>query len=210
MDERAEGNEATELVFALCHEIGNLLAASRMQADLLDSNSDSAEIGHAATTISDLSARMGSLVSLVRPILSEPSVSPPSVDALDLFEGLQHSLNESCEERVRFNLKSAVDLPRALIDPEPLHHLLLNAIYHGLEESEPSGVVVVAVRAEAGELKFSIEDPGPDRRDGGALRGRGLSEQIADVVLNARGGRIDRTRGSASNRVEVTVPAPAD
>jgi hypothetical protein len=162
---------------------------------------------------------MGSLVSLIRLILTQPVGSPESLDPLDVLDALRRTLDESCEERVRFNLRSAVDLPCAVIEGDALHHVLLIAIYSGLEDSDPSGIVSVSAVAspdelsdvgksdrKSAELTFIVEAEGPDRQSGGALRGRVLAQIVADAVLEARGCRTKIYHRDGSNCVELTVP----
>lgn len=198
--------EPNELVFALCHEVGNLLAASRMQANLLTGAEDAASATRAAGTISQLASQMGSLISLIRAILTQPTGSPESLDPLDVLDELQRSVDESCEDRVRFNLRSAVDLPRAVIEGDALHHVLLIAVYSGLEDSGPSGIVSVSAASNSDELTFIVEAEGPDWQSGGALRGRMLAQIVADAVIGARGGRTRVYHRDGSNCVEFTVP----
>jgi signal transduction histidine kinase len=200
--------DQNELVFALGHEIGNLLAATRMHTHLIDGEASAQELASVATTIGELSSRMGSLLAQVRPLLSPTSPQPLSVDPLDVLDGVSSGIEESCEERVRFNLKSAVNLPSAEIDPEPLHHILVTAIYQALEESAPDGKVTVSTELSGGSLVFVVEGEGPLEEPGGAvLRGRALSHAVAQAIIQERGGKAAVSAQGGGSRFEVIVPA---
>lgn len=200
-------SDREELVFALCHEVGNWLAAARMHTHLLDPDSNSGEIAQVVATLNELSARIHSLNAQIRPLLSAPADHVPHVDPLDVLDGLQGSLEESCTRRVRFDLKSAVDLPNAAIEPEPLHHVLLTAIYQALEDSE--GDVRVAATRASDALQFSIRYDGkPEPQPaapGPALRGRALATCVAAAILGPRGGTVRSPADGAG--VEIEVPA---
>ncbi len=207
----AEGSAAPNpvgLVHALAHEIANLLAATRMHTHLIDSEAGAAELANVAATIAELSSRTGSLLAQIGPLLSPASDAPHPVAVADVLSGLGRDLEESCETRVRFEAEPAAGLPKAAIDSDPLHHILLTAIYQALEDCEPDGVVTVSA-AEAGEvLAFAVEGEGGIEEDAsGALRGRTLAHAVAAAILRERGGRIDTRSSGDRVRVEVIVPA---
>jgi signal transduction histidine kinase len=206
----AEGSASSDrldLVYALNHEIANLLAAARMQTHLIDADAGAAELANVAATIGELSSRMGSLLAQIGPLLSSaPEITHP-IDPSEVLKGLQRDIEESCEERVRFDTESAAGLPSAAIDPDPLHHILLTLIYQAIEESEPDGAVAVAVSASGASLVFAVNGEGPiEDGGGGVLCGRTLAHAVADAILRERGGRIEVRSSGDDSRVEVTVP----
>jgi nitrogen-specific signal transduction histidine kinase len=184
-------SEPMELVLALGHEIGNLLAATRLHTHLINADTGATELSRISATIGELASRMGSLLAQVRPLVSPVQEGPPSIDPVEVLDGVHRGIEESCDERVAVDLDSAAGLPMAVIDPEPLHHILLTLIYQALEESEP-----------AGNDESRFEDIA-----GGALKGRALLYTVADAILRPRGGQIAARSLSAGNRVELTVPA---
>ena len=109
--------EVRELVFALAHEIANLLAAARLEAGLLDPAAPAAELQRIADCVSETSARAGSLLALLRPLLAPEGVDPVPIDALELLEGLRGGLDESSDTRVVIALKTAVELPAVPLAP---------------------------------------------------------------------------------------------
>ena len=207
----AEGRaspDPVDLVYALGHEIANLLAAARMHTHLIDADASAAELANVAATIGELSSRMGSLLAQIGPLLSSAPEISHRISPRDVLEGLQRDVEESCEERVRFDTDTAADLPSAAIDPDPLHHILLTLIYQALEESEPDGTVAVSVSTSGESLIFAVVGEGPIEEDaGGALRGRTLAHVAAEAILRKRGGKIEARLSDDPSRVEVTVRA---
>ncbi len=200
-------SEPMDLVLALGHEIGNLLAATRMHAHLIDADRTATELSESSATIGELSSRMGSLLAQIRPLVSPVPEGAPNIDPIEVLDGVHRGIEESCDERVAIDLESAVGLPTAVIDPEPLHHILLTTIYQTLEESEPDGKVAVAAFAQADSIVFTVDDESQiEDVAGGALRGRALLHSVADAILRPRRGQIAIRSLSAGNRVELTVP----
>ncbi len=200
--------EPTDLVLALGHEIGNLLAATRLHAHLIDAEMTEAELSAVSVTIGELSSRMGSLLAQIRPLLSPATGAAPHVDPLEVLDGVRCGVEESCDARVAVDLDSAAGLPLAAIDPEPLHHILLTSVYQALEESAPTGRVAVSAVAQADSIVFRVDGESEFEADaGGALRGRTLLQAVADAILWRRGGQIAAHSLGSGNRVELTVPA---
>ena len=200
--------EPIDLVLALDHEIGNLLAATRLHAHLIDADRTATELSEISATIGELSSRMGSLLAQIRPLVSPVPEGAPNVDPIEVLDGVHRGIEESCDERVVIDLESAAGLPMAIIDPEPLHHILLTSIYWALEESEPTGKVAVSAFAQAESIVFTVDDENPfEDAAGGVRTGRALLHAVADAILRPRRGQIAIRSWGAGNRVELTVPA---
>lgn len=200
--------EPIDLVLALGHEIGNLLAATRLHAHLIDADRTATELSEISATIGELSSRMGSLLAQIRPLVSPVPEGAPNVDPIEVLDGVHRGIEESCDERVVIDLESAAGLPMAIIDPEPLHHILLTSIYWALEESEPAGKVAVSAFAQAESIVFTVDDESPfEDAAGGARTGRALLHAVADAILRPRRGQIAIRSLGAGNRLELTVPA---
>ncbi|MCH8889929.1 MAG: hypothetical protein IH827_02435 [Myxococcales bacterium] len=201
-------SEPIDLVLALGHEIGNLLAATRLHAHLIDADTTAAERSKIAATIGELSSRMGSLLAQIRPLVSPVPDGAPNIDPLEVLDGVHRGIEESCDERVAIDLESAAGLPTAAIDPEPLHHILLTTIYQALEESEPDGKVAVSAFAHAESIVFAVDGESEfEDVAGSALMGRALLHAVADAILRPRRGQVAIRSLGAGNRVELTVPA---
>ena len=197
-----------DLVFALCHELGNLLAGARLEASLLDPDVGAAGLAEAAGRISEVSARAGSLLAQVRPLLAPGEAVALPTDPLDVLGGLRHGLDESCDTRVAIALKSAAQLPDVELAPEVLHHLLLTAIFLGLEAGGPKSRVRVFAEAVGERVAFLVEDEGPadDSAEPPELRGRPLTHEIARVLLARLGGRFEVSRPEGRTRTAFAFP----
>ena len=200
--------ELMDLVLALGHEIGNLLAATRLHAHLIDAEMTAAELSEISATIGELSSRMGSLLAQIRPLVSPVSGDAPHVDLVGVLDGVRCGVEESCDARFAVDLESAAGLPMAAIDPEPLHHILLTSVYQALDESAPTGRVAVSAVAQAESIVFRVDGETEFEADAGsALRGRTLLCAVADAILRPRRGQIAVHSQGSGNRVELTVPA---
>jgi nitrogen-specific signal transduction histidine kinase len=200
--------EPMDLVLALGHEIGNLLAATRLHAHLIDADTTATELSELSATIGELSSRMGSLLAQIRPLVSPVPEGAPNVDPIGVLDGVRCGVEESCDARVAVDLESAAGLPMAAIDPEPLHHILLTSVYQALEESAPTGRVAVSAVAQAESIVFRVDGETELEADAGsALRGRALLHAVADAILRPRRGQIAAHSLGSGHRVELTVPA---
>jgi nitrogen-specific signal transduction histidine kinase len=199
--------EPIVLALALGHEIGNLLAATRLHAHLIDAEMTDAELSELSATIGELSSRMGSLLAQIRPLVSPVTGDAPHVDLVRVLDGVRCGVEESCDARVAVDLESAAGLPMAAIDPEPLHHILLTSVYQALDESAPSGKVAVSAVAQAESIVFRVDGEAACEVDAsGALRGRTLLCAVADAILRPRRGRIEVHSLGSGSRIELTVP----
>jgi len=197
-----------DLVLALGHEIGNLLAATRLHAHLIDADRTAGELSQISATIGELSSRMGSLVAQIRPLVSPVPGETPNVDPIEVLDGVHRGIEETCDERIAIDLDSAGDLPMAVVDLEPLHHILLTSIYWALEKSEPDGKVAVSAFARADSIVFAVDDEIPfEEFAGGVSTGRALLHAVADAILRRRGGQIAIRSLGPGHRVELSVPA---
>ncbi len=200
--------EPMDLVLALGHEIGNLLASTRLHAHLIDAKRTATELSESSATIGELSSQMGSLLAQIRPLVSPVPEGPPNIDPIEVLDGVHRGIEESCDERVAIDLESASRLPMAVIDPEPLHHILLTLIYRALEDSKPAGKVAVSAFAQAESIVFAVDDESQfEDVAGSALTGRALLHAVADAILRPRRGQVAIRSLGAGNRVELTVPA---
>jgi signal transduction histidine kinase len=204
----ADATNASALALAVCHELGNLLAGVRLEADLLESGSGPGELAGAARRIENASARAGSLLALVPPLLAPDRAALPAVDVLDVLDGLRSGLDASCDGRVQIDLKSAAALPPVRLAPEPIHHLLLTAIFQGLEAGGTASRVRVRASAEGADVALAVLDAGRvDEGRAPALRGRPLTFAIARSLLRGFAGRVEVAPFEAGTRVAFVLPA---
>ena len=207
-----EPNPGAELVFALCHEIGNLVGAVRLHAHLLDDEMGPRELAMASVELDDLSARATALLTQVRPLLSEPAPDE-SVDAASLVGVVAQLLEEFGGRGKTFVAHAEPDLPAAAIGKEVIQPLLTSLLYASLEAVEVGGKVALLAEVCEGEIAFSIEDDAVPDEDptlwaGQMRRGRPLLCAVADALLRKRGGhlRVSFTEAPRLTRISLILP----
>lgn len=199
MRERTDPAEGRELVVALCHELGNWLAASRMQAGRLAAP-ETAEI---AETLSALAARAGHAVALLRALVAEPQ-PPTRIRAADALDALERDLEDAALARVRF--AGPAEGLTCLGEPGALHAILSTALHHALDGAGPAGGVTVSARQSAGAAVFEIavDDGGAvEVAAGPALRGAALAIRVSDALLRPADGSAGPRLGGG---FEVRLP----
>ena len=216
--EAREAREAREkdLVFAICHEVGNLVGAIRLNAHLIDEDASAVELAALAVDIDDSSSRIRSLLALVRPLLSDDPSLDTSVSAGVLARGVNEALDEYGGRGVEIVVDAGDGLPEVLVRPETLHHLLVTLAFYGVEEARPKGHVRVGVAVDAkGHVAVRIEDDGPEDESlaghgaadrAGELTGRALACAVAGVILERLGGSVEVLRSDGRTRVVLTLP----
>ena len=216
-----EGDDIDErrtLVFALAHEIGNLVAAVRLEAHLLADEEDSLLVARSALTIEDLSARVGALLSLVRPLLEEPgTVDPGAIEVAALVQNARQVLEEHTRSGVRITVELEDGLSQVVGDPERMNALLQLLVLGAHESVLANGGGEVAIRARSADDKVEIEiddDAGEDRevagwRDG-VLRSRVLVCRVAESVVASLGGAVDVSCANRCTRIRLRLAAASD
>ncbi len=96
--------DSRDLVFSLCHEVGNLLAATSLQAHLIGSGATQEEIDLASLTLVGAALRGGSLLALIRPLLAPETVGAQASDPLSVLERIPHSVDSRDAERLEVDL----------------------------------------------------------------------------------------------------------
>jgi nitrogen-specific signal transduction histidine kinase len=205
--------EREALLFALCHEVRNLLAASRLQAHFLDPSARAEELAATARRIAHAAARAGSLLAQVRPLFCGGEPAPASrTDPLDVLGDLHRELDDQRECALRVELKSAVGLPELTFDSQALHHILLTAVFDAEEAARCGGSVRVAAESSGDFVAFLVEDDGKDAdpEPGAALCGRALGRAVAAAILADRGGRLEVGASEGLTRVALMIPTRSE
>jgi nitrogen-specific signal transduction histidine kinase len=193
-----------ELVRAICHEVGNLLAAARLSAHLLSRTAEEGE--GMPEALEDLAAQAGWLLSHVRPLLADDRESRIPVSPSSVLEAVARALRDGPEVEV------AEDLPEVRVDPDALHHVLLTLVRSGYESKEGSKEAVVSARRRGRSVVFTVRDhavraPGRRSPTAAPLRGRLLALKIAKALAVRDGGALT-TRNTADGQ-EVSLSFPA-
>jgi len=188
------------MVFAICHEVGNLLAAIRLHGELLDPDS--------GATIAELSARSGSLISLVRPLVDDQGYQPLALDPSGLLEGLRTGLGDPDDPRLELAIAEAEGLPAVRVDGEVLHHLLLSQVFASFEKLSGGERLRVAARLVGDSMEFEIVggEPRPAPGSHDRLTGCALCDGLAVYLLEPIGGRVTSDTRDGRHRLALIVP----
>ncbi len=202
-----------DLVFALCHEVGNLVGAVRLHADGIDSRASARELANASVEIDDSSARIRSWLALVRPLLDREYGDESGVSPEVLLAGLHEELKAYGGRGVRLEVDAPAGLGAVRGRPQTLHHLLLTLAYHAVEEARPRGRVrLEAAPIASSAIALRVEDDGPEdpslvgETEGATLTGRALACACASSLLSRLGGRAAAVREGGATRVELQLP----
>jgi signal transduction histidine kinase len=206
--------ETTRLVLSICHEAANWTGAIRLSAHLIDHEQTPVELASGAMDVADLSARIGSLLALVRPLLTGETARETGVFPAAVLAGLADVLEDHGGRGVHLSVEPCGDLPEVAGNPETLHQLIVTLAYYAIVEASPDGAV--AVRAEFSEsdssVSFVVEDSGPEEADlasweSAVLRGRVLACTVASKVLSGLGGTLEARRKNDRTQIVMTVPS---
>ena len=206
-----------ELVFSLCHELGNLMGAMRLHAHLLDDGMGPADLARTAIDLDDLSARSAALLGLVRPLLSPQARSPEIVPVELLVGNLEGLMVAHGGRGTAVNFETEPGAGGVRVDVGMIQRLLQSFLYLALEATAGSGRVKVRAATQGDEAAISIEDDGAEGEDPAAfreqmMRGRPLLSAIADAILAKQGGRFEAERDGDWTRITLilqAVPLPA-
>ena len=204
--------EATELVFALCHEIGNLVAAVQLEADLLDEAESPRGLAAGAVKIEDLCGQVGGLLSQVRPLLSEGFGTGELVDPEAIVAAASAELEWRGSGHVELSATAERGLALLDIDPDSLRDLLLALVSAALDPGLDVRRVSLTAVARSGGVAFVVVADGQAEealRDfhNAARCGRPLICGVAENLLRRRGGRVTSAREGERTRIEFWLPA---
>ena len=203
--------EETELVFSLCHEIGNLVGAVRLQAHLLDEDLGARELALASVELDDLGARCAALLTHMRPLLSAGDRTSVRIRPSQILESLSCLIEEHGGRGVKLVVEECPELPELELDPEVIRQLLVSFFYAAIEAAAPRGQVRVHAQRRAGGVAFVLEDDGevgedPRRWAEQMRRGRPLLCAVANRILEKRGGRLEVERDAKCTRIAFVLP----
>lgn len=204
-------DDSANLVFAMCHEVSNLVAAVRLQAHLIDEDLGARGLAVASLEIDDLSARTAALLALVRPVLSEPPKEIAPIGAGVIALGFERALADHGGRGFEIVFETPPDLPEVRAEPEVFHYILLSLAYGAMEAMDGGGRLRIQVGAGEKEVVFAIEDPAPEDDQHltwwkASLRGRALECALAHHILAKRDARLEVRRDGSCNRTEIAAP----
>ncbi|HME72114.1 MAG TPA: hypothetical protein VKM54_19925 [Myxococcota bacterium] len=207
---RRKAFPAAELVLAICHEVGNLLAAARLSAHLLPHTGE--EDQGMAEALEDLSAQAGWLLSHVRPLLTDDPESRIHVSPSSVLGAVARALRDGSGAASSPEVQVPEGLPEVWVDPDALHHVLLTLVRSGHEAMEGSKETVVSARRRGRSVVFTVRN-GAARarargsRSAGPPRGRTLALEIARALAVRDGGAMTNRMTSGGTVVGLAFPA---
>jgi len=201
-----------DLVRALCHDVGNLLAAVRLSAHLLATEISEAERSSLTRDLEDLAAVAGALLAHIRPLLSGATLARVQVSTAEVLLALTRAREQRKPGRAVLSIARGRGLPDVRVDPEALHHLLLTLLHGSLEAAGPGGRVRVSAKQEGRRVILSVIDDGSpldldQARSGLMPGGRELAIRVAEAVLRLMGGRATAEPRRRGTRIDLFLPA---
>jgi hypothetical protein len=205
------GSDA-ELVFSLCHELGNMMGALRLCAHLLDDEMGPKDLARTSVDVDDLSARSAALLSLIRPLLSLDPRSLELMSVVGLVSNLEGLLAGHGTRGASMTFEVARDISSIRVDVGAFQRLIQSFLYLALESASRTGQVLLRAEARGDEVAILIEDDGPEGEDPAGFReqmrrGRPLLCAVAESILKKQGGRFAAERDGDRTRITLFLPA---
>ena len=218
------------LLSAVSHELRTPLTSARMALGLLTggrvgsfSDTQSKLLNAARQDVERLYRIIENLLNASRIEAGMANVQPRPMAPRELIALAVDPLRQAAAEReLRIDIDLPDDLPFAWADPANIGYALGNLVANAVEYTPAGGAVRVWARGEGQVLRFGVDDTGPgippeyagrlfDKffrlpRDGGR-RGAGLGLSIAKQIVEAHGGKIEFSPGSAGgSSFQFTLP----
>jgi len=202
---------AEAIAAAIGHEVGNWLAAIRLEAELLDEDLGRRELAAASVEIDELCARSAALLALLRPLLASPPARPGRADPRSVVETVRASLVDQGLRGVRLEVELRGELVPVRADSHVLHPLLMTLAFGALEAARPNGLVRLAARPADEALTFVVEDTAVAVESVHGWRsrplcGRSLGWATAEAIVAKLGGRVGVSAMDPGTRVELRLP----
>ncbi len=204
--------EDAELVFSLCHELGNMMGALRLHAHLLDDEMGPRGIARTSVDLDDLSARSAALLSLVRPLLTPDPRSAEIMPVAGLVGNLEGLMAGHGARGTALTFEVEKDIPSIRVDVGMIQRLIQSFLYLALESASRTGSILLRAESRGDEVAILIEDDGPEGEDPAGFRdqmrrGRPLLCAVADSIMKKQGGRFSAERDGARTRISIILPA---
>jgi hypothetical protein len=203
------------LAAALCHEVGNHLAAIRMTTHMV-TRGDPPSPAIASVEAASISA--GRLVSQVRVLLRPPPPASKPASVERVLRDVRLELGDRLDGPIDFSFGPAHDLPDIGFSARCLSRQVAHLLLDAAERMTAGGVRLTLSAEEGGPssdlrtgVSFVVEDDGPllDSELGATTtpsRGRGLAVQAVGVIVGRGGGRVTVGVSEVGNRVALWLP----
>lgn len=198
------------LVFAICHDVGNLLAAVRLQAHLLGDEVGPRALAQASVDVDDLSARAGALLAQIRPLLADAEDRRVDVPPVAVLAAVEATLLDEGLRGLSLEVQTQPSMPSVSLDADALKSMLVCQVYGALETTEAPGQIVLSCGQDGDELVFGVEDDAAaddlDTWRVSARRGRPLACAVAAKILARAGGRVALRPHGKRRTLEFRLP----
>jgi signal transduction histidine kinase len=200
------------LALALCHEVGNLLAAARLSAYLVARETERDEVLACAEDIDTATSQAGAVLAHIRPLLVGEAGVRLHVDPGEVLDAVQRSLEQHSARTPRVEIRPAPGLPDVRVDPDALHHLLVTLVLSAWDASPDETPVRLTAGVDGATVVFEVKDEGRPYEDEKidpqvGPRGRALALQVAATLVAGWDGEVRAVPGSTGTRVELRLPA---
>lgn len=196
------------LVFAIAHELGNQLAAIRLEAHLLDDTLGTRGLAKASLAIDGLAGQASPWLALIRPLLEPRPRGSGMATCASVLEAVRRQLEE--EGTGGRPVEVVIEDPRAgaCAAFEGMHALLVALV--GSTDGRPAGggAIRLGVGLRGERVEVACEVPGADFSESdsdapqSSLRGRGLALSIARVLVADAGGEVAVAARGERSRTE--------
>ena len=203
-----------DIVLGLCHEVGNLLAATRLGAHLMAHDLLKGNFRETAVQMEAEAARAAAFLGQVRPLLARVRLRRLQMAPAEVLSALERSLGAGAKGPRSLRIRIPRRVPDIRVDPDALHHALVALVLAATAVTPPERHVDVSVRKQGRRVVFWIEDEGGPPEAGpprgvAPRRGRPLVLAAAAEVLRGQGGSVQVERRPRGVRVRVALPAYA-
>jgi len=195
-----------DLVIAVCHEVGNHLAAIRLSANLAAEQSSE----KTADDLDRLSGSAGQLLAQVRFLLSDNDSATHPVELGGVVRDVRFSLGDALDGPVEFVFAAAADVPAIRFDHEALSRQI-RALISDAAAAPDCHLVEMSYDVNDRFVVIHIDDSGAPM-DSTSLEsstpqpGRALSLQLVRAIVEERGGSLAVGAGQRGTRVSLSVP----
>lgn len=219
----------SRFVFTVSHEFRNPLAAIMSCSDVLQRTREQItpeehdlQIDGIQQSVRRMADMMEEVLLLGRAEAGRLPCEPEPVDLSVFCLNLADQISSASNGRCPIELSVPPDLPRMMLDPSLLQHILGNLISNAVKYSPPGLSVEVSARPEPGGVVITIQDHGmgvptvdrprifePFHRgsNAGGTAGTGLGLAIAERCVKAHGGGIS-CESDAGEGTTFTVRLP--
>jgi two-component system sensor histidine kinase KdpD len=213
------------LLSSVSHDLRTPLTAVMVAADQLDHGATPELIGTIKVEGARLNRFVANLLDMARVEAGALKLNIEATDLSDAVTGAAHDARRALEgHAVRLDVPP--DLPLVNVDPQLLHHCLLNLLDNAGRYADPGAAIVIQGRHRYGELRLAVLDEGPGlpvgresevfetfrRLEGSdrAIGGTGLGLAIVKAFAEAMGMGVEagnRDDGSGAAFTLVFPPA---